>query len=221
VTLDIPGEMLRPRKDFLAWFLSGGLVMFPLALVALAALALSAERAVVLVLERPRASRIEAEVLARVVAGDAAAAAEACGRVGGPAARALAAGLAARDAGREAVEQAVQAAALQALPRLERFLSGIAACVAIAPLLGLLGTVTGMIYTFNVITVYGTGDPRLLSGGISEALITTEVGLAIAIPAMLVHHLFAGRVDRTVAAMETLGTSLVNALFAKTKSPRY
>jgi len=220
VTLDIPGEMLRPRKDPLGWFLSGGLVMFPLAAVALAALAIVLERTVVLALARPRASRIESEVIRRLLEGDVPGAAAACARIPGPVARALEAGLGARAGGRDAVEEAVQAAALRALPRLERFLAGLAACVAVAPLLGLLGTVTGMIYTFNVITVYGTGDPRLLSGGISEALITTEVGLAIAIPAMLAHHLLLGRVDRTVSATETLGAAMVNALFAGREEER-
>jgi biopolymer transport protein ExbB len=215
VTLDIPGEMLQPRKDPLGWFLSGGLVMFPLAAVALAALIVVLERSIVLAMARPRAARIEAEVIRRLLAGDADGAALACGRIPGPVARALEAGLGARAGGKAAVEEAIQAAALRALPRLERFLAGLSACVAVAPLLGLLGTVTGMIYTFNVITVYGTGDPRLLSGGISEALITTEVGLAIAIPGMLAHHLLLGRVDRTVSAIETLGAAMGNALFAK------
>jgi biopolymer transport protein ExbB len=111
------------------------------------------------------------------------------------------------------VEEAIEEAAVRVLPRLERFLSAIAALAAVAPLLGLLGTVTGMISTFDVITLFGTGDPRLLSGGISEALITTQVGLIIAVPLLLIHRILSGAVERRVSAMETLGVGLVNALF--------
>ena len=78
---------------------------------------------------------------------------------------------------------------------------------AIAPLLGLLGTVTGMIDTFHVITVYGTGDPRMMSGGISEALVTTQLGLAVAVPIMILHHFLERRVDKILSDMEEKGTS--------------
>ena len=76
---------------------------------------------------------------------------------------------------------------LSAKPALERWIPLIALTAATAPLLGLLGTVTGMINTFNMITVFGTGDPRMLSGGISEALITTKFGLVVAVPALICH----------------------------------
>ena len=75
----------------------------------------------------------------------------------------------------------------QEVPKLHRGLASIALFAAIAPLLGLLGTVTGMISTFQAITLYGTGDPKLMSGGISQALITTELGLVVAIPLLLLH----------------------------------
>ena len=70
---------------------------------------------------------------------------------------------------------------------LERYLSILSVSASAAPLLGLLGTVTGMIHTFRLITMFGTGDAKLLSGGISEALVTTEAGLIVAIPALLIH----------------------------------
>jgi biopolymer transport protein ExbB len=73
---------------------------------------------------------------------------------------------------------------------------------AIAPLLGLLGTVTGMITTFKVITLYGTGDPKLMSSGISEALVATKWGLCVAVPTMLIHTLLARRVHGVVSDME-------------------
>jgi biopolymer transport protein ExbB len=84
---------------------------------------------------------------------------------------------------------------------------------AIAPLLGLLGTVTGMINTFHVITYYGTGDPRMMSGGISEALVTTMLGLSVAIPIMLCHTLLSGKVENLIGQMEKKAVSFVNTLF--------
>jgi biopolymer transport protein ExbB len=83
---------------------------------------------------------------------------------------------------------------------------------AIAPLMGLLGTVTGMINIFRVITVVGTGDPRVMSGGISEALLTTQFGLAVAIPLMIIHHMLERRVDRIVGDMEEKGTAFAVTL---------
>lgn len=92
---------------------------------------------------------------------------------------------------REALEQRASEALLQSMPSLERSNAILNVLVTVAPLLGLLGTVTGMISTFDVITVHGTGNPRLLSQGISEALITTELGLAVAIPLLLAKSFFA------------------------------
>lgn len=82
---------------------------------------------------------------------------------------------------------------------------------AVAPLLGLLGTVTGMIKTFESITLFGSGDPRIMSGGISEALVTTELGLVVAIPALLVHAFLNGRANRLVEVLEHHSTRLMAA----------
>jgi biopolymer transport protein ExbB len=96
--------------------------------------------------------------------------------------------------------------------KLERALPWIAVTAASAPLLGLLGTVTGMIDTFGLIAAYGSGDPKLLSSGISEALITTKFGLGMAIPAMLVHAFLNRKVKRIVVAMEQTAWRFVNEL---------
>jgi biopolymer transport protein ExbB len=103
-------------------------------------------------------------------------------------------------------------AILRELPRLERGLSMLAIFGAVAPLLGLLGTVTGMIDTFRVITLFGTGDPKLMSGGISEALITTEIGLAVAIPIMLLYTFLRRKVDGIVGEMEEKAVGLSNII---------
>jgi biopolymer transport protein ExbB len=131
---------------------------------------------------------------------------------GGPVHNVLIAGLASRDEDREILGSVLQESILRELPRLERFLPILNILGAIAPLLGLLGTVTGMISTFHVITLYGTGDPRMMSGGISEALVTTELGLAIAIPIMLFYTFLNRRVEGIVADMEEKAVALTNII---------
>ena len=83
---------------------------------------------------------------------------------------------------------------------------------AIAPLLGLLGTVTGIIASFETITALGSNEPRLLAGGISEALVTTATGLIVAIPVLLAHGFLAGRIDRLVADAERYAAALIGVL---------
>jgi len=131
---------------------------------------------------------------------------------GRPVCNVLKAGLGARAEERETLESVLQEAILKELPRLERFLPALNIMGAVAPLLGLLGTVTGMISTFHVITLYGTGDPRMMSGGISEALVTTMLGLAVAIPIMLVHTFLSRRVEHIVGDMEEKAVALTNII---------
>jgi biopolymer transport protein ExbB len=125
----------------------------------------------------------------------------------------LAAGIGSRQQNREEMENALQEAILREIPPLERFLSTLGMLAAIAPLLGLLGTVTGMINTFHSITMYGTGDPRMMSGGISEALVTTMLGLAVAIPIMFSNTLLTRHVENVIAQMEEKAVSLVNLVY--------
>ena len=132
---------------------------------------------------------------------------------GRPVCNVLEAGLEARDEERETLDSILQEAILRELPRLERFLPTLNIMGAIAPLLGLLGTVTGMISTFHVITLYGTGDPRMMSGGISEALVTTMLGLAVAIPIMLMHAFLSHRVDTIAGDMEEKAVALSNIIY--------
>jgi biopolymer transport protein ExbB len=94
--------------------------------------------------------------------------------------------------------------------RLDRFGSVILVIAAVAPLLGLLGTVTGMIATFDIITEFGTGDPKLLSGGISIALVTTELGLIVAIPVLMVGNLLSGWAERIKDSMEHSALHVIN-----------
>jgi len=125
------------------------------------------------------------------------------------------------DQDKELVEEVMYEKMLEAQPKVDRFLSVIAVTAAVAPLLGLLGTVTGMINTFKLITLFGTGDARSLSGGISEALITTEFGLIVAIPALIAHSLLSRKAQAIMAHMEKLAVAFLNGLPKQAKEGTY
>jgi len=129
---------------------------------------------------------------------------------GGALGRVLTAALSARDLSGEARSDVVDEALLAADAHVDRFGTIVLVSAAVAPLLGLLGTVTGMIATFDSITQFGTGDPRLLSGGISEALLTTELGLVVAIPALLVGNLLSSWGERVSKDFERGALRVMN-----------
>jgi len=128
-----------------------------------------------------------------------------------PLGRILAAGLMNRDRGREIMKEVIEDTGRHVVHELERFLNALGTIAAISPLLGLLGTVTGMVSAFEAITAQGVGDARVLSGGIGEALITTEAGLIVAIPALIGYRYLRGRVDMLVVEMEKEAIKLVRA----------
>lgn len=129
-----------------------------------------------------------------------------------PLGRILAAGLSNSRHGREVMKDSIQEAASQVIHDMERYLTILSTIANIAPLLGLLGTVIGMIKVFTAIMLQGTGNAAVLAGGISEALITTAAGLTVAIPAMILHRFFQRRVDTIVVTMEEEAVKLVDAL---------
>jgi biopolymer transport protein ExbB len=100
-------------------------------------------------------------------------------------------------------------AILKELPSLERGLSTIKVLAAISPMMGLLGTVTGMIETFQAITLFGTGDPKMMAGGISQALITTVLGLVAAIPLILLHSIASGRSKAVIEVLEEQSAGII------------
>ena len=120
--------------------------------------------------------------------------------------------------GREAGEKALEELFAREVPKIESGLTWISVFAATAPLLGLLGTVMGMIELFDVITMHGTSDPKLLAGGISIALVTTEAGLIVAIPLQLIHTFLTNRADSLRSRMESAGLAVLNALWVKEKS---
>lgn len=131
-------------------------------------------------------------------------------RNGSPLGEILAAGLLNARHGRDIMKESIQEAAAKVVHDLERFLSTLGTIAAIAPLLGLLGTVIGMIDVFSAIMIHGTGDAARLAGGISTALITTATGLTVAIPAIFFHRFFVRRVDEITISMEQAAVHLVD-----------
>ncbi len=124
----------------------------------------------------------------------------------------LAAGIVNHAHGRETMKEAIRDSGRQVVVRLERFLNTLGTVALVSPLLGLLGTVIGMIKVFTVITVQGVGDANALAGGISEALLTTAAGLTVAIPALIFHRFFERRVDELVVVMEEEALKMVEVL---------
>jgi Biopolymer transport proteins len=132
-----------------------------------------------------------------------------------PLGRILAAGLSNSRHGREVMKDSIEEAASQVVHEMERFLNTLGTIASVSPLLGLLGTVFGMIEVFNQIVLQGSGNPGALAGGISVALITTAAGLCVAIPAMLSHRFFLRRLDTLVVTMEQEAIKLVDALHSE------
>jgi biopolymer transport protein ExbB len=133
-------------------------------------------------------------------------------RDGSPLGRILAAGLVNRHHSHEVMKEAINDAGRHAVAQLERFLNTLGTIAAIAPLLGLLGTVLGMIDVFGVIMEAGVGNAGVLAGGISKALITTAAGLSVAIPALMFHRFFDSKVGRIALDMEEQALRLVEVL---------
>ncbi len=210
--LDWGGGVSGNGKTLWETFLAGGFVMWPILVLAVIALLILIERLVTLRKVHTNAGRLMKRVGDRISNVQWAKAAEDCHREPGAVARVLGTILRNRELPRSQLEELVNESILAERPILERFLPALNVIAVVAPLLGLLGTVTGMIGTFHVITEHGTGDPRLLSGGISEALLTTQFGLMLAIPTLLVHSLLSGRVDHVLSDMETNSLGLLNKM---------
>ena len=129
-----------------------------------------------------------------------------------PLGRVLAAGLTNRHRDRVVMMEAIEDAGRHVMHDLERYLNTLATIASISPLLGLLGTVTGMIRTFRAITLAGVGNPSAMASGIAEALITTAAGLIVAIPALVAYRYLRGKVDALVIDMEKESLKLVQAI---------
>jgi len=133
-------------------------------------------------------------------------------RSGSALGRVLAAALVNRHRSRDLIKEAVEDTGRHVVYELERFLNTLGTIAGISPLLGLLGTVIGMIKVFSAIMVHGVGNANQLAGGISEALITTAAGLTVAIPSFFFYRYFKGRVTAYVVSMEEQAINLIEAI---------
>ncbi|SMG23953.1 MotA/TolQ/ExbB proton channel family protein [Fibrobacter sp. UWB13] len=202
-------------EEFKVFFKKGGIVMYPLMLVAIIALLLFLERFVVLSYRGHLGRRFTKKMDALVAEKKYEEAANLCLKKETSLAMVLFAVLNKVNDTRENAERSLQEALLREQPKLERRMGLLAAMGTIAPLLGLLGTVTGIITLFTVITEVGTNDARVLAGGISEALVTTEMGLVIAIPVMILHGLLSEKIEKITSELYVQSTSLMNKVFGK------
>jgi biopolymer transport protein ExbB len=131
---------------------------------------------------------------------------------GSPLGQILAAGLINRDRDRVIMKDSIEDTGRHVVHEMERYLDTLGTIAAITPLLGLLGTVIGMVKVFTAITTHGVGNPTVLAGGIAEALITTGAGLSVAIPALIGYRYYRNRIDTLVVDMEKEAIKLVEAL---------
>jgi biopolymer transport protein ExbB len=203
------------EKDFMdeakEFFHNGGILMYPIAALLILGLLIALERLIFILLKGR--SGTSAKVLKALKEGDLNKAKELSKGVKGSVGCVLSSILSKEFKTRENAEKILEEVFAKETPALEKGLSSISVMATTAPLLGLLGTVMGMIQLFEVITLHGTSDPKLLAGGISVALVTTEAGLMVAIPLQLLHTFLSNRVDRLVAKMENTGLALLNAVF--------
>ncbi|MGM0443312.1 MAG: MotA/TolQ/ExbB proton channel family protein [Fibrobacterota bacterium] len=191
----------------------GGFMMIPLFAVLLWGVILIINRLIVYHIRHKRSYTFLNRALVFLEAGDTAGAKKLSDRGRGVMAQILHNCLEHSERSRDSAEKAVKEILLKEVPLLDKHLDTLAVIAASAPLMGLLGTVTGMIRMFNDITEFGTGDPQLLAGGISEALVTTETGLIVAIPILLIHTFLRNRRNRIQADMEMYAMRILNRLW--------
>ena len=191
---------------------AGGWLMVPIVLCSIIAMAIAAERMWTLQRRRIAPENLVVQVWQWARSGSLSEERIRLIRKGSPLGRILAAGLANQDREREVMKESIEDVGRHVVHDLERYLNALGTIASIAPLLGLLGTVIGMIKVFAVITTQGIGDPAVLANGISEALITTAAGLTVAIPSLMFHRYFRGRVDELVITMEEEALKMLEAL---------
>lgn len=191
---------------------AGGWLMIPIILASIVALAIVAERfwslqtkkiappnLVAQIWQWHKANNLDEERLDALVKNS-------------PLGRILASGLQNRQHPRDIMKEAIEETGRQVVHELEKFLNTLGTIAAITPLLGLLGTVIGMIKVFTAITSHGVGNPAVLAGGISEALVTTAAGLFVGIPALFFYRYFRGKVDALVIKMEDEALKIVDVM---------
>jgi biopolymer transport protein ExbB len=193
-------------------FKAGGPVMWPILLCSIIALAIVCERLWSLQTKRIAPRNLVAQVWQWDRGGQLDAKRIQDLRRSSPLGRLLAAGLVNRQSDRAVMKESIEEVGRHVVHELQRYLTTLGTIAAISPLLGLLGTVLGMIQMFSVITTHGAGDGSIVAGGIAQALITTVFGLSVAIPALIFHRYLLGRVDELVVTMEQEALKMVEVM---------
>lgn len=205
-------EQLSPLGFMVDWFQIGGVFMWPLLLCAVVGVAVCIERLWTLNRAQTNVARFMSQVVGAMKEGGVKAGIDVCQRTRGPIAAILHAGLMRAHQGPEAVEKAIESAGTVEMAFLQRGLIVLATVINVAPLLGFLGTVSGMIHAFDAIAAAEQVSAKLVASGISEALITTEAGLCIAIPIQSFTNFFISRIDRFVLEMEEASIEVLDTL---------
>jgi biopolymer transport protein ExbB len=211
-TLGNAHKIEETRESLLDHIKKGGVVMIPIFSLAGAAFLVALWKWLGMLFTRTPSQRKVKALLTAVASRDRQAIQQKANCIKGPVGAMLQAGVEHLDEPRELIEEVMYEKMLSSRLKLERFLPFIAISASSAPLLGLLGTVTGIINTFKLITVFGSGDVKTLSGGISEALITTEFGLIVAIPSLLIHAFLSRKAKGVVNQMEKAAVALMNQI---------
>jgi len=198
--------------------IKGGLLIVPLIFCSILALAIIIEKFITLKIIETRSRRF-IDKTRSIINGDEDNKTEKvlalCEMTSSPLSRILKAGIEKKDREREEIREALEDAGSSEIPYLEKHLKILGTIVTVAPLIGLLGTVMGMIKAFNVIALKGVGEPGALAGGIAEALITTAVGLSIAIPSLIFYNYFMHRTDKIVRQFEKVSSEFIDFLLRK------
>lgn len=202
----------RIRRTVFEIIKAGGWVMFPILLASVFATAIIVERFWSLQTKRVTPPNLVAQVWQMLKSGALDEDRIHGLRIGSPLGRVLAAGLVNRGHSRAVLRESIEEAGRHVAHDLDRYLNTLGTIAAISPLMGLLGTVFGMIKMFAALKAHGIGDPSALSGGIAEALITTAAGLTVAIPALYFYRFLRGKVDALVITMEQEALKLVEVL---------
>lgn len=191
---------------------AGGLLMLPIIICSVVALAIVVERFWTLRRTKVLPNNLVADVWKQLSSNQLNRESIQKLRSGSPLGGVLAAGVMNRNGDREQLRNAVEDAGSHAAHELERYLPALGTIAAVTPLIGLLGTVIGMIRVFTNITTLGVGNPSQLAGGISQALITTAGGLMVAIPALMFYRFFRAKVDELVVGMEKESRTFLDVL---------
>jgi biopolymer transport protein ExbB len=191
---------------------AGGWLMVPIILCSIVAMAIIIERLWVLRIRRVLPENLVAQVWQMHRSSQLTTSHINTLRKGSPLGRILVAGLINRSHSREVMKEAIEEVGRQVVHELERYLNTLGTIASITPLLGLLGTVIGMIKVFSAIVTAGVGNPAVLASGISEALLTTAAGLFVAIITLSFYRYFSGKVEKLVIAMEEQALKMVEVM---------